>query len=223
MVPQREIIETVIKTLKRGGHAVLESPTGTGKTIALLCALLGYQLYLKQQSIETKIPVPVIYFATRTHSQIKQIIRELKKTPYRPSTVSLSGAARLCPYGKNLQEKERDNSRHHHLRCMCRNAVAATEKSRSSRFLAVSRMIKTQSLHAAYAFMKNERLKEVTVPHQSLPITECPYYATLDHLEYAEKIFKFLLPPISKEANSTISMTLNHGIWDIEDLVNTVF
>jgi len=33
--------------------------------------------------------VPRIYYATRTHSQIAQVVRELKRTPYRPSMVVL--------------------------------------------------------------------------------------------------------------------------------------
>ncbi len=40
--PQIEYMKYVIKTLKTGNNALLESPTGTGKTLCLLCATLAW-------------------------------------------------------------------------------------------------------------------------------------------------------------------------------------
>ena len=40
---QRDYMEAVLKALQNKQHALLESPTGTGKTLCLLCSALAWQ------------------------------------------------------------------------------------------------------------------------------------------------------------------------------------
>ena len=72
--------------------AALESPTGSGKTLCLLCATLAWMNEMRRQK---KYGGKIIY-TTRTHSQISQIIRELRKTCYKPRTAVLASRDHTC-------------------------------------------------------------------------------------------------------------------------------
>ena len=66
---QKKYMEKVILTLENNGNiSALESPTGTGKTLCLLCAVLGW-IISKKENIH-------IYYCTRTVSQINNIMKE---------------------------------------------------------------------------------------------------------------------------------------------------
>lgn len=99
---------TVIEACNTGNLAALESPTGTGKTLCLLCASLGW-LRAKRKEIKERTKgirneemegyiseMPFIYYASRTHSQLSNVIKELKKTCYIPRTATLSSRDQMC-------------------------------------------------------------------------------------------------------------------------------
>ena len=72
--------------------AALESPTGTGKTLCLLCSLLAW-VNTKGKAINFS---GTIIYSTRTHSQISQVISELNKTCYEPRIAILSSREYSC-------------------------------------------------------------------------------------------------------------------------------
>nr|AFD29612.1 RTEL1 [Schmidtea mediterranea] len=118
-------MEKVIESLKDGKNAILESPTGTGKTLCLLCAALAWQDHVKkvttnsedeillhlnsngnqywnklkksQLNISKINVVPKIIYSSRTHSQLSQCINALKRTQYCDRKVGMiASREQLC-------------------------------------------------------------------------------------------------------------------------------
>ncbi|KAK1746284.1 DNA repair helicase RAD3 [Skeletonema marinoi] len=131
MSPQRQMAFHLIKALNSSKHVVLESPTGTGKSAAILCSVLAWQRHHWKKSGEKKEKVKIIY-CSRTHSQVAQMVTSLKQTPYRPRMAILGSRERLCihksikPRGGGSGEEVKGIN----VNNECRMRVRNTEKSR---------------------------------------------------------------------------------------------
>jgi DNA excision repair protein ERCC-2 len=66
---QKEIIEYISASIKEGKNPVFESPTGSGKTVAVLTALIPF----------AKEKGKKILYLCRTHEQMDRVIEELKE------------------------------------------------------------------------------------------------------------------------------------------------
>ena len=107
--PQRLFMEKVILTLnKQGSISALESPTGTGKTLCLLCAVLAWVKHYNQ-----KIS---IYYCTRTVSQINNVLKELDKTCYKINISFIASRKFTCLKFTKSEKKKIDSTQ---LRVKC--------------------------------------------------------------------------------------------------------
>lgn len=106
---------------KKQENAILESPTGTGKSLALLSSSLAFQKYWKQSQSNSDPSLDVsksehpkhmkIWYTSRTHTQLAQLVKELRKLKYIPSMAILASRSQTCINKQVLQNSKDDIDR----------------------------------------------------------------------------------------------------------------
>uniref|UniRef100_A0AAA9TMM8 Regulator of telomere elongation helicase 1 n=1 Tax=Bos taurus TaxID=9913 RepID=A0AAA9TMM8_BOVIN len=210
--------DTVVVFWKVNG--ILESPTGTGKTLCLLCSTLAWREHLRDAVSARRIAerasgelfpdrtlaswgnaipegdvpacytdIPKIIYASRTHSQLTQVISELRNTSYRPRVCVLGSREQLCIHPE--VKKQESNHMQVHL---CRRKVA----SRSCHFY---NNVEEKSLEQELAtpILDIEDLVRSGTKHKL-----CPYYLSRNLKQQADIIFmpyNYLLDAKSRRAH----------------------
>ncbi|CAF1927266.1 unnamed protein product [Brassica napus] len=229
---QLAFMSRVISTLDRAQrdghcHALLESPTGTGKSLSLLCSVLAWQQNHKsrllkgnlthsskaapeaatdplnhgggfipetQPAVDTplasnnkepaetatkkKPKVPTIYYASRTHSQITQVIREYKKTGYRVPMAVLASRKHYCT-NRHVHGKENVDEE-------CRLLLKDKTNIQCSEFKNVSKITSHPSLQQR-GHNEIHDIEDLVKVGKS--VRGCPYYAAWSLAENAELVF----------------------------------
>ena len=91
---QAEIVKDLTGALDQGKHIVIESGTGTGKTIVSLSSALAHAIPRHKR----------VLYITRTITQSDQVMKELKSiSKIRPVTgITVTGRGRSCPFLRTL-------------------------------------------------------------------------------------------------------------------------
>uniref|UniRef100_A0A034W2S9 Regulator of telomere elongation helicase 1 homolog n=2 Tax=Bactrocera dorsalis TaxID=27457 RepID=A0A034W2S9_BACDO len=230
---QTAYMEKVISCLRDGTNGVLESPTGTGKTLSLLCSSLAWLLSRKAdmqslvqrnarggaaaqqaanefnaiQSRNASWGIPKIIYASRTHSQLTQAMQELKRTSYSfMRAVVLGSRDQLCIHPEVMREQGNSNKVQ-----LCKLRIQTRTCSFYNRVESKkdSPELKEQSI------MDIEDLVKVG---QKLKV--CPYFASKELTSDADITFmpyNYLLDPKARKANK---VDLNNTIVILDEAHN---
>ncbi len=118
---QMDIIRDMVTALDAGRHFVMESGTGTGKTIISLAAGLEHA---------DKTGKTIVYL-TRTISQSDQVMRELRSISkiHDVSGIAITGRAKSCPLFRGVKDYE--NIPSNVLSMMCEDVREKSLKGRA--------------------------------------------------------------------------------------------
>ncbi|KAH8289163.1 hypothetical protein KR054_001059 [Drosophila jambulina] len=220
---QRAYMEKVIQCLRDGTNGVLESPTGTGKTLSLLCSSLAWirtrqsehqQQMLKLDKSDAGVGVgpgavaelsdlartvgkinnwgvPKVIYASRTHSQLTQAMRELKRTAYaNMRSVVLGSRDQLCIHPEVMREQGNSNKTN-----MCKLRVHSKTCSFQLR-------VESKKDHPDFRGPSIMDIEDLVKVGQRLKM--CPYFASKELVAQADITFmpyNYLLDPKARKAN----------------------
>uniref|UniRef100_A0A0K8RGT5 Putative helicase of the dead superfamily n=1 Tax=Ixodes ricinus TaxID=34613 RepID=A0A0K8RGT5_IXORI len=86
---QIKIVTTILQALEKKENVLIESPTGSGKSLALINAA---------RSWISKNRSNVVYYCSRTHQQLEQITQTVREVDSTINTSRLMGKEKLCLY-----------------------------------------------------------------------------------------------------------------------------
>ncbi|CAB3234768.1 unnamed protein product [Arctia plantaginis] len=216
---QKIYMERVIESLQNNTNALLESPTGTGKTLSLLCSSLAWLLVKKAQlqmnaqvgnfsehsntlrdslkagagksKDNTSWGMPKIIYSSRTHSQLTQAMQELKRSGYRHVKATVLGSRdQMCIHPEVSKETNNMNKVH-----MCQLKV----KSRTCYFYN-----NVESKKEDRSVKGDEILDIEDLVSVGKKLKCCPYYLSKELKQEADIIFmpyNYILDPKSRRAN----------------------
>ncbi|KAE8724272.1 pentatricopeptide repeat-containing protein [Hibiscus syriacus] len=223
-------MEKVIEALQRRCNALLESPTGTGKTLCLLCATLAWRKSLggfstgsskiksgafgSQSDVRSSQSeagnLPTIVYTSRTHSQLRQVIQELRRSNYRPKMVVLGSREQLCIHEEVslLRGKAQTNA--------CRSLCRKDWKRRCTHFPHVADYMKNNP-HIGDEPIDIEDLVNIGRKHGP-----CPYYVSRELHKAVDILFSPYNYLIDREYRKSLSLEWHNSILIFDEAHNLV-
>ncbi|MHB8604928.1 MAG: ATP-dependent DNA helicase [Thermoplasmatota archaeon] len=117
---QQDIVAAMRRSLAAAAHLVVESGTGTGKTVCALAAALA----------EARSRGKRVLYLSRTNAQARQVVLEYRRIrardPSLGASVALQGRQHLCPLA--VEDDEVGRASAEELGLMCRDRCHAAEQ-----------------------------------------------------------------------------------------------
>ncbi|OMO66762.1 Helicase-like, DEXD box c2 type [Corchorus olitorius] len=221
-------MEKVIEALQTRCNALLESPTGTGKTLCLLCATLAWRKSLgdfstgnRQRSSEFSASQseegssqsqsgkpPTIVYTSRTHSQLRQVVQELRRSSYRPKMVVLGSREQLCIHDEVslLRGKAQTNA--------CRFLCKKRSKRYCTHFPPVADYVKNNR------HIGDEPLDIEDLVNIGKRFGPCPYYVSRELHKVADIVFAPYNYLIDRDNRKSLNLVWDNSILIFDEAHN---
>lgn len=209
---QRQYAQSVIESLSNRQNAILESPTGTGKTLSLLCSTLAW--LQSQGGIKT-----TVFYTSRTHLQLSQAAKELKRSAYsRTPSVVIGSRAQMC-----LNDDVKTHGGDHLINRACRNAITKNACTFFNNYEQKLESLDVDKVNDIEDLIEHGRSRQI-----------CPYYASKKIAESKATVifmpYNYLIDPTLKKSeqlkleNSIVIFDEAHNIESVlKDAVSGSF
>ncbi|KAL7580301.1 hypothetical protein ACA910_004338 [Epithemia clementina (nom. ined.)] len=264
---QEEYMTQVIKALSRSENALLESPTGTGKTLCLLCSTLAWQRSQAQLLLQTSNNnnsdtwqqpssqasmglgseppssatnsttrssnnsqtnannnnsnrksshnLPTIIYASRTHSQLSQVVRELRNTRYRPAHAVLGSREHMCVHPKVKKPHSSASDINHDCGKLCKERKCRFRNALEGFIPPSNEVIEATDAGSGSLQSQQQQHQPVMDMEEMIQMGKamnvCPFYYTRGLVEHAELILVPYNYLFDKDARET---TLQDVPWE---------
>ncbi|KDO28776.1 hypothetical protein SPRG_19987 [Saprolegnia parasitica CBS 223.65] len=167
-------MEKVITALETKQNALLESPTGTGKII----------------------------YSSRTHTQLKQVVKELKQTAYKPKVAILGSREHLCVHPeiskmRGTQQNHSCRQAAKQMRCIFKSGYDQSKKGGNPRIMDIEELVTVN------------RERQI-----------CPFYASRDMLSKANVIFMPYNYLVDPPLRASLGVSLENAILIFDEAHN---
>ncbi|KAL0841701.1 hypothetical protein ABMA28_013973 [Loxostege sticticalis] len=233
---QKAYMERVIESLQNNTHALLESPTGTGKTLSLLCSSLAWLLVKKAQ---LQMNAQVGNFAEHSGSGFGGSLRDSLKTGAGKAKDNVSWGMPKIIYSSRthsqltqaMQELKRSSYRHVKATVlgsrdqMCIHPEVSKESNNMNKVQMCQLKVKSKTCYF-YNNVDSKKEDRSVKGDEILDIEDlvavgkklkcCPYYLSKELKQDADIIFmpyNYLLDPKSRKANG-VELMNNIIIFD---------
>ncbi|KAF9764111.1 ATP-dependent DNA helicase chl1 [Nosema granulosis] len=204
---QKKFIQDCSAAIENGKIGVFSSPTGTGKTLSLLLSLKNFipavdeddDFFIKNILGRTNRRQK-IYYCSRTHSQLRQVVNEFKKLNISTNSIVL-GSRKIYCINKDVSKQSSIDV----INSKCRNLVQEDKCS-----------YHVEHFKESGVFSIEDLLKD------SMEHKYCPYYFTKEYFKKAEIVFLPYNLLFSQDGRQSLGINLDGAIIVVDEAHNII-